>query len=84
MFDYTCVCNTEIFINIFLNTLVGTVVGYLMNNRSAAAPFFNILTQQYLRNQNYEMVYQTILVPEVQFLQTNRKLKVSHETLISP
>ncbi|WDZ49525.1 RHS repeat protein [Acinetobacter vivianii] len=74
-------------LNMFLNTLGGTAVGYLMNetfNRPAAAPFPNILTQQYQRNQNYEMVYRTMSAPDAQFLQTNRKLKASHETFISP
>ncbi|WP_333663669.1 RHS repeat domain-containing protein [Acinetobacter sp.] len=74
-------------LNMFLNTAGMAGVGYMFNetfNKPAATPFPDILTQQYQRNQNYEMVYRTMERFDAQFLQRTNTLKASHETFISP
>ncbi|HGW3983235.1 TPA: RHS repeat-associated core domain-containing protein [Acinetobacter baumannii] len=74
-------------LNLFLNTAGVSTVGYFMNetfNRPVSTPFPNVLSQQYQRNQNYEIAYRTMPLPDAQFLQRTNTLKASNETFITP
>ncbi|MDC5386252.1 RHS repeat protein [Acinetobacter baumannii] len=75
-------------LNLFLNTAGVSTTGYLMNetfNRPASIPVPNILTQQYQRNQNYEIAYRTMNQSDAFILQNIRQLTASNkENFITP
>ncbi|PJF03079.1 RHS repeat domain-containing protein [Acinetobacter seifertii] len=75
-------------LNLFLNTAGVSTAGYLMNeafNKPASIPIPNILTQQYQRNQNYEIAYRTMNQSDAFILQNIRQLTASNkENFITP